>query len=74
MGTLALADSPDMNGNCPLWIIFIWLVAAVSLPSQISKYNREKHLGLPFEKQMPAAEKEKSNLSEEAKKIILNNF
>ena len=55
MGTLAMDASPDLNGNGQLWIIFLWLVAAVCLPFANVKYNRVKNV--QFGKQMPAAEK-----------------
>ena len=47
MGTLAIAASPDLNGNCHLWIIFVWLSVC---PSHISKYNSEKNIDLLFGK------------------------
>jgi hypothetical protein len=31
MGTLTVDVSADLNGNSRLWIIFLWLVAAVGL-------------------------------------------
>lgn len=31
MGTLSMDTSSDLNGNFHLWIIFLWMVAAVGL-------------------------------------------
>ena len=43
MGTLAMDASSDLNGNCHLWIIFLWMVAAVALPfADFKIQSREK--------------------------------
>ena len=45
MGTLAMPDTLDLDGNSPLWMICLWLVVPCRFVfKQISKYNRVKNL------------------------------